>query len=50
MGGAPMYGDLGHPENDNESRLRDRVSRLGFKLFAIRLIGMVGLALTLLLL
>ncbi len=45
-----MFGDPGHPENDNESRLRDRVSRLGITLFAIGLIGMVALAIALLLL
>ncbi len=45
-----MFGDPGHPENDNESRLRDRVSRLGFALFGIGLIGMVALAIALLLL
>ncbi len=44
-----MYGDPGHPENDNQSRVRDRVSHLGFILFAIGLMGMVALAMVLLL-
>ena len=44
-----MYGDPGHPDNDNESRSGDRVSRLGFALFGIGLIGMAALAMVLLL-
>ena len=44
-----MFGDPGHPGNNNQSPVRDRVSRLGFALFAIGLLGMAALAMVLLL-
>ena len=46
----PMFGDPGHPANNNQMPLRDGARRLGLMLISVGLIGTVGLVIALLLL